>query len=92
VEGLRIYGIELNKKKSQILRGLSILKTVPKIMDIPVCDKVKYLRFTLSPTKSELIGDTKTLASRNLKFIQICFGLPLVVCCAWTLDDITVME
>ena len=51
MESLTKFSLHLNKDKSQILRGPTIIKEMNEILGVPIKDKVKYLGYTLSPSR-----------------------------------------
>lgn len=59
MEQLKKFGLEINKSKSQALEGPTCLQELKDLCGIPIVKKVKYLGYTFSARRDQLIRDAK---------------------------------
>ena len=63
---IKKFGLDLNKSKSQILGGVPCLEGKTEILGIPIRDKVTYLCYTFSHTRSQLYSDTRKRINKHI--------------------------
>lgn len=70
LEKLKKFGLDLNKSKSQILGGVPCLEGKTEILRIPIHEKVTYLGYTFSRTRSQLYSDTRKRINKHINWIS----------------------
>lgn len=67
MEQRKKFGLTIHKNKSQILAGPTCLKNLSEVAGIPIFKKVKYLGYTFTARKDQMITDAKANIQRHAK-------------------------
>lgn len=70
MEKLATFGLNLNKEKSQILKGPQTIEGLEDVSGIPIVQKVKYLGFRIASTKTMILQDLRKEIKKHTRMIR----------------------